>query len=388
MYPNLYYLFKDLFGIEIQVLKPLNTVGFFIALSILVAGWIWKKDLYRKQSNGELIFLEKKVLIGLPASASSLILSFSLGFITGFKIGGLLLTKGALGNIGAYIFSFQGNLIAGFVIAFISATLKWAEKKYYQLQAPVWEVMKESPSMWVAKASLAAGISGVAGCKFLAVFENWQQFKANPVQILLSPNDFTYYGGLLLATITMWLWHYKWGIYRMRIADAMAPGLMLGYAVGRAGCQLSGDGDWGLANTQTNPFRWLPDWLWAFDYPHNAIFKGEFITGCTWDNYCYRLSTPVYPTPLYEIILAIILFVLLWSIRKKIKTAGKISALYLILNGIERFIIEFIRVNPRNEFWGISITNSQAFAILYIIAGVLLYIFCPKLAINKLKKEA
>ncbi len=387
MYPNLYYLFKDLFGISLPALAVFNTSGLFIALSIVVAAWCWKKDIKRKQASGELVYMEKQVITGAPPGIAELVSSFLLGFLFGYKIIAIFFSAYAQARPQAFLFSLDGNWYAGIITGVVSVAYRWMIKKQQQLPEPKTEMVKDWPADWVTGAAVAAAIAGVAGCKIFYILENRSQFAANPTAVLLSPSGFTYYGGLVLATITMWLYHYRWGKYRMRIADAMAPSLMLGYAVGRSGCQLSGDGDWGIPNIHPKPFTWLPDWLWAYDYPHNTISKGLFIPGCDWDIYCYHLGTPVYPTPVYEIILALLIFVFMWSIRKRFTVAGKISAVYLALNGIERFFIELIRVNPRYNFLGVMLTDSQVMAIVYVIAGILLWVLCPKLRINKELKQ-
>ncbi len=383
MYPNLYYAFKDLFNIEIPFLKIINTSGFFIALCILIAAWLWNKELKRRQATGELTHREIEVIIGKPATLFQLLSSFFRGFILGYKIVGLLIVKDALSNPQSFIFSLQGSWLAGLIVGLCSVGLKWWEKNSTLLPEPEEVTIQLWPTDWVLRAIILAAISGVAGCKLFYILENINKFKTEQWKSLLSSNGFNYYGGLLLATITLWLYYKKWGIYRMRMADAMAPTLMLAYAIGRIGCQLAGDGDWGIINRNPKPFSWLPNWLWAYDYPHNAIRQGLYIPGCTWDEYCYRLAASVYPTPIYEIIIALILFAVLWNIRKRCKIAGRLSAIYLIFTGLERFFIEKIRVNMHYSILGFHLTQAQIISVVYVIAGIILYALSPKLAINR-----
>jgi prolipoprotein diacylglyceryltransferase len=152
----------------------------------------------------------------------------------------------------------------------------------------------------------------------------------------------------------------------------MGPTMMFAYAAGRVGCQVSGDGDWGIVNLKPKPFSWLPDWLWAYNYPHNVIGEGVPIKGCT-GPYCNQLIPPVYPTPLYEIIVCLGLFFLLWFSRKKIKVSGQLFGLYLFLNGLERFFIEMIRVNTRYDFLPFKPTQAELIALLLIISGILVF---------------
>src|SRR6185369_7671159 len=104
--------------------------------------------------------------------------------------------------------------------------------------------------------------------------------------------------------------------------------------------------DWGIPNTAPKPsgLSFLPDWFWSYRYPHNVINEGIPIPGCV-GHHCSMLELPVFPTPLYESITCILLFFFLWSIRKKISSAGVLFSIYLLLNGLERFAIETIRVN-------------------------------------------
>jgi hypothetical protein len=196
---------------------------------------------------------------------------------------------------------------------------------------------------------------------------------------------------------------------------------MIAYGIGRAGCQVAGDGDWGILNsayvstpaggtTPDNPqlfnsillsykdfyapqfgslasvphkaqkaFLGLPDWLFAYTYPHNVNKEGVLLPNCNWGEYCNRLPLPVYPAPLYEIMMALLLFAFLWSIRTKVKITGRLFAIYLILNGIERFLIEKIRVNTKYNIFGFHPTQAEIISVCLIIAGIVLYVYAPKI---------
>lgn len=171
----------------------------------------------------------------------------------------------------------------------------------------------------------------------------------------------------------------------MHMADALAPALILGYSLGRLGCHIAGDGDWGINNPKSNPFSWLPNWLWSYDYPHNILRKGIYMQGCTWDDYCYKLAVPVYPTPLYELVMGlIIVLVLLFALRHE-KLAGRVSAYCLMLMGIERFLIEKIRVDIRYNLFGLHPTQAEILAVFCFCCGMLLFFIAPKLNANKIK---
>ncbi|MEO7530712.1 MAG: prolipoprotein diacylglyceryl transferase family protein, partial [Sediminibacterium sp.] len=126
------------------------------------------------------------------------------------------------------------------------------------------------------------------------------------------------------------------------------------------------------------PFSWLPDWMWAYSYPHNVIGEGSPIPGCTGGQFCNQLTPPVYPTSFYEIVICLILFFVLWMIRKRIKVPGQLFGLYLIFNGVERFSIETIRVNTRYEFLPFQPTQAEIISLVLVISGVLMIVKAGK----------
>ncbi len=383
MYPNLYYLFRELFHIDLPFLKIINSFGFFVALSFLAAAWAFSKELKRKEALGELTYLEKKEIIGQPASTAELLVNFFLGFVLGFKIIGVLLVPGALDNPQGFIFSSQGSWPAGIILGAFFTWLKWREKNKTKKEKPEEKMVRIWPSDRVGDIVIIAAIAGFIGAKIFDNLENWDRFIQDPIGNLFSPSGLTFYGGLIVATLVLWNYFSKRNIPFIRVADAAAPGLMLAYGLGRVGCQVAGDGDWGIVNTLPKPFSWMPDWFWAFDYAHNVNGEGIPIPNCDWGEYCYRLAQPVFPTPLYEIIAALLIFVFLWSIRKKIHTAGRMFAIYLILNGIERFFIELIRVNTKYSIFGFHPTQAELISSCLFIGGIILYVYSPKLKINQ-----
>ena len=118
--------------------------------------------------------------------------------------------------------------------------------------------------------------------------------------------------------------------------------------------------------------NFIPDWLFAYDYPNNVIRDGVNLSNCKeiMEPYCYHLPAPVFPTPLYEIFMCSLIFILLWIIRTKIKIAGILFCIYLILNGIERFFIEKIRVNSEYDILG-GITQAEIISFILIISGII-----------------
>ncbi|MEQ1678954.1 MAG: prolipoprotein diacylglyceryl transferase family protein, partial [Chitinophagaceae bacterium] len=155
---------------------------------------------------------------------------------------------------------------------------------------------------------------------------------------------------------------------------------MLAYSLGRIGCQVSGDGDWGIPNSRPKPFSWLPDWMWSYRYPHNVNEVGDLIPGCTDVKFCKQLPDGVFPTPFYEIVACFLLFLVLWSLRKKFKIPGTLFALYQMLNGMERFFIEKIRVNTTMNFLGITVTQAEVISALLFLSGLFIWIMLSRKA--------
>jgi prolipoprotein diacylglyceryl transferase len=371
MYPNLYYAFKDLFGIELSGLKLINSFGFFVALCFIISAWALTLELRRKQQQGLFSFTEEKIIIGAPASILDLCLNFLLGFVFGYKIIGAFTIPDALNDPQSFILSSSGNLWTGILVGLFFAGLKWYEKHKQQLDKPEERIVRIWPHDRVGDLLIYAAGFGFLGAKIFHNLENWNDFAKDPIGALLSFSGLTFYGGLICAGAAIMLYAKRIKLPIVHLVDAFAPILMLGYAIGRIGCQISGDGDWGIANLKPKPFSWLPDWLWAYQYPHNVVGEGLPIPGCT-GPFCNQLVPAVYPTALYEVILCSLIFTLLWSIRKKIKIPGQLFGIYLIFNGMERFLIESIRVNTKYESLPFQPTQAQIISVILFIAGLLL----------------
>jgi prolipoprotein diacylglyceryl transferase len=369
MYPNLYYLFEDLFGIEIHFLKIFQTFGFMVALSFLLAAYYFTKELARKQAEGLLQASTKKTLIGAPASVTELITSAILGFIIFYKLVFVVFNFSAFTqDTQGFLLSTHGNLTGGIIGAVLMAYLKYREKEKIKLPAPEWREETVNAADHVGNMTIIAAIAGLSGAKLFDIFESIDSFLADPWGTIFSFSGLTMYGGLIVGSAAVLIYARKNKLILTPVIDACAPGLMLAYGVGRVGCHLSGDGDWGIANTAPNT-SFLPDWMWAYNYPHNVIHAGELIPGCT-DKYCTQLVPPVYPTPLYEAIICITLFFVLWTLRHRIKTAGVLFCTYLIFNGIERFFIEKIRVNNTYTIAGFAITQAEIIATILFLLGI------------------
>lgn len=374
MYPSLYYVFKDLFGLNLPGLKMVQMFGFFVAIAFLTSAYFWTKELKRKEKEGLLKPTTLKVLKGQKATTSELFFSGLIGFLIGYKLFYIILNFTAFTeDTQGFLLSTKGSLIGGIVLAAISVYLKYREKEKTKLAAPVWIDEPMHPYQHVGNMTLIAAFAGLTGAKIFHNLENWDTFIADPMGALLSFDGLTMYGGLILASIALIWYGKKNGIPTPHLIDSSAPSIMIGYAVGRIGCHMSGDGDWGIDNISPKPnwLSWAPDWLWSFDYPHNVVRYGEPILNCTGDKFCNHLVPPVFPTPFYETLMCFFLFLILWNIRKRIKTPGVLFSIYLIFNGVERFFIEKIRVNTLYNVNGFRFTQAELISTILFFLGLI-----------------
>ncbi|HEX6193291.1 MAG TPA: prolipoprotein diacylglyceryl transferase family protein [Chitinophagaceae bacterium] len=382
MYPNLYYAFKDLFGVEWKSLRFVNSFGFFVAIAFILAAVVLVAELRRKSKQGLLQPTEMQITVGQPATAGELLLNFLLGFLLGYKILALfIMNSSATEDPQAFIFSTVGSWPTGIFLGLLFAGLKWWDKNKQKLAKPEKRTVRIWPHDRVGEITIIALVFGLAGAKLFDIFEHWSDFLKHPSDYIFSPSGLTFYGGLICAALAIWWYARRHKIGFWHLNDAAAPALMLAYAVGRIGCQVSGDGDWGIVNPNPKPFAWLPDWMWAYTYPHNVNEMGERIPGCI-GKFCNELPQAVYPTPFYETIVCLILFGILWSVRKKLKIPGTLFALYLMMNGIERFLIEKIRVNETINFLGFQPTQAEVISVLLFLTGAILWFMLRRRAMS------
>jgi phosphatidylglycerol:prolipoprotein diacylglycerol transferase len=203
---------------------------------------------------------------------------------------------------------------------------------------------------------------GLAGSKLLFLIEEWPEFLEDPLRMTFSPAGLTWYGGFFLATLVIWRYTRRQGIPFLKVCDATAPALAIGYGIARIGCHLSGDGDYGMPTT-------LP-WGTVYSkgiYPPSKAFQifPEIV-----QQYGINGRVPdtisVHPTPIYEFILGVLLFLLLWKLRTRIPGDGRIFMIYLIGSGAARFCVEFIRLNPRIT---LGLSEAQLISLVLVILG-------------------
>ncbi len=382
MFPNLSYISNYFFGTPVDnSLAVVQTFGLFLILAFVFAYFMFYSELKWRQNEG--------ILSGVKALGSSpkkeipryiLILNFLFGFIIGSKLL-LLVNRSSSDKISDLLLSLDGNLIGGI----LGAVLLGGGGLYAHLSQKENNKKEiEFPTDYAIELTIMCAIAGIAGAKIFAVAENLEAFYAAPLKTLFSGSGLTIYGGLITAFFVGYLYMKRKGFQVLPIMDALAPALLVGYMLGRFGCHFSGDGDWGKVNTIEKTWSFIPDWLWSYRYPHNVVNSAREsilmedcggLISATGNSpiYCRILPEGVFPTPLYEILICGLILILILSIKKRVKTVGLIFFIYLFLTGIERFLIEFVRVNERYDLLGLGWSFSQWIAIILTLIG---FFFC------------
>ncbi|MGE5314282.1 MAG: prolipoprotein diacylglyceryl transferase [Acidobacteriota bacterium] len=213
--------------------------------------------------------------------------------------------------------------------------------------------------------TLLALAGGIAGSKILYLIENWGDFIDNPVSMAFSPGGLTFYGGFILATILIGVYLKRQKVSFWRVADAVAPALLLAYGIARIGCHLAGDGDYGFPT----------DLPWGTDYskgtyPPSAAFKDFPEITSKYPHGVVPDTVPCHPTPVYEFLICSVMFYFLWKSRKRLGPDGTVFAAYLMLAGVERFAVEFLRLNER---FVLGLSEAQIISVFLIFIGAWLF---------------
>jgi phosphatidylglycerol:prolipoprotein diacylglycerol transferase len=195
------------------------------------------------------------------------------------------------------------------------------------------------PVDWSYEIVFAALVGGLIGARGYYLLQNHSSLSLGDV---FGGSGLIWYGGLLGGTIAVLIWARRRDFVSLDLLDLAAPGLALGYAIGRIGCQVSGDGDYGKAS----------DLPWAMGYPHGTVPTDPGVT--------------VQPTPIYETVTMGLVALLLWRLRDRVRP-GVLFASYLVLGGLERFLVEFVR---RNEDVALGLTAAQLESLVMLVAGL------------------
>lgn len=382
MYPTIYHALHDLLGLDLPVLKLLNTFGFFVAFAFLGAALCLASELERKHRLGLLSSTRRPYVPPQPMSVTDLVVSGLIAFVVGYKILGIAFGEQGLqggSDTQRYLLSTRGHLLGGIITG-----LLWTAYRYREYRAdrdapapanPP-EFIEITPREHTMGFTGAAALGGLIGAKLFHFLERPRSilefFEHPSLSALFS--GLTIYGGLIFGCLFVYVHARKNRLAFPHVCDAVAPGLMLAYGIGRFGCHFAGDGDWGIPSTSPAPaaLAWLPHSFWAYDYPNNVLSSGVKMATGGFPGYGNHLVPPVYPTPLYEALSAIILFAFLWSVRKRIQRPLVMFGLYMMVNGFERFWIEKIRVNATYDIFGHAVTQAEIISVLMFIGGAVL----------------
>lgn len=218
---------------------------------------------------------------------------------------------------------------------------------------------------YATEITLIAIIFGIIGSKLLHLVENWHAFINDPVEMAFSPGGLTFYGGLILASVAIVVYTRKTKINFFYVADITSPSLALAYGIGRIGCHLAGDGDYGIPTS-------LP---WGVNYENGIVKPIDMFAGSDiaagFPNGLVPNDTPLHPTPIYEFLAAAALFFFLRFLLKKDWKTGQVFGIYLIFSGLFRFLVEFIRLNPRLMF---GLSEAQLISLGLILCGGILFV--------------
>ncbi len=206
------------------------------------------------------------------------------------------------------------------------------------------------PVDWSYEIIFAGLVGGLVGARLWYVADHTDELSDDVLGTLFGGSGLVWYGGAIGGAIAVVLWASRRGMVNLGLLDLCAPALALGYAVGRVGCQVSGDGDYGKA--------W--DGPWAMAYPDGAV----------------PIDVPVHPTPIYETLAMGLAALVLWRLRDRF-APGRLFALYLVLAGVERFLVEFLR---RNTDVALGLTLAQLMSLAMLVAGAAWLARSPRLS--------
>ena len=400
MYPDLSYFFHEVLGTQPDNWTSIfKTFGFLLVMALVVCGFFLKAELKRLELEGKLLPQTQKITFSQQIGWFDILSNVLILVFMASKIPLIIGDSSAFSaDPAGVLFSKQGNWLIGLILGGILAAYYIYKNSKLPKESKTQDITF-MPSEKTNDIIMIAGLSGVLGSKLFSVFESPADFFKDPLGSILSGAGLNVYCVLILAFFAVTWYVKKIGIKPVYMIDIGGMGILLGYAVGRMGCQFSGDGDWGIVAAAQPSWWFLPDWLWSYNYPNNVNNDGVLLSHCNADiyqelmskrmqmedrcveacgiRYCHELDPKVYPTPIYETVLSLIGFGLLYVWRRKFIIPGTIFFLYMIYNGVERFFIEKIRVNEKYELLGLHWTQAQYLSILFVLIGIagLFYIY-------------
>jgi prolipoprotein diacylglyceryltransferase len=395
----IYFLFNQSPAADYRFL-PVYSYGFCVAMAFLAAATIAVMEMRRREKLGLLKGQEIEITYGEAPSLTELTLTAVIGFTVFFKITGIFayhdelrtgqlqfstyMVADGIGNLFSKAISIYkyGSWFGGIIGAAALCWYYFESKNSQKLDVPELRKTMIYPSDSIGDLVVIAALLGVSGSAFFNFLEDpgaYNDFWANPIGNLFS--GLSIYGGLICAGAGFVVFSYVKKFHLGHFLDSIAPGFILANGIGRIGCQLAGDGDWGIDNLLPKP-GWLPQFLWSSHYANNIINMdpNNPIPGCQ-EEHCWQLVNAVYPTPIYEFLMCTGIFLILWALRKRLTyMPGTIFTIFMMLIGIQRYAIEQWRsISDRGLYhvFGHAFRQSELISIIMFITGlaVTVYLF-------------
>lgn len=390
MFPRIHDVFYYLFGVDVRF--PGMTFGLFVALAFIAAYQVLRYEFKRREKGGEFRMDKVRKRISGPIPISDVYIQFAIWAIVGYKLGAGILDWDAFSDDpGAFLFSAEGSVVMAIVFGAIGAGLRYRVFAKHKDEEEKFDLVDMGPSRYLGQFLLIAFVAGLTGAKVFDWLEDpmkfWNGIQNDFTGTVMSADGLTFYGGLLTAGFFISRFLYRRRYDLLHVLDIFTAPMIIAYGVGRIGCQMAGDGDWGVANNSPKPdaLSFLPDWMWKFRYPHNVLNRDTAMAAADCDSgycerlcddgFCSQLGEAVFPTPFYETIMALMIFAALMLLRKRLVYYGQLTGVYFFLNGIERFSIEKIRVNATYPMFGMEVTQAEIISTVMMIVGISIFVY-------------
>lgn len=275
------------------------------------------------------------------------------------------------------VYSYGFFVACGFMAAAIIITRELRRREQLGWM-PALRYTKDGKPEWTSELVgdfvILCAIFGILGSNlfnFLESPDSYNNFSRDPFGSIFS--GLSVYGGMICAGLALLIYSWRKKIRIPDLFDTLAYCFILAVGIGRIGCQVSGDGDWGIVNTNPKP-SFIPEFLWSNTYAHNIANEGVGIPGCI-EQHCQVLPLPVFPTPLYEFLECFVIFLILHFIRERLTNKpGLLFFIFAILIGIQRYSIEQIRsISDRQLYhvFGYGFKQAELISMALVMAGII-----------------
>jgi phosphatidylglycerol:prolipoprotein diacylglycerol transferase len=360
---------------------PIYSYGFWVAMGFFAASTLATAEMRRREKLGLLKGVEEEITVGEGPSMAELLIYFAIAFVICFKVFGIIKFQGVLSlgylTLAGYLQTWNfGSWIGGIIGGGLMAGLYFYQRRKEQLPTPVRQKTTVFPSDNMGDLVIIAALLGVSGANFFNYLENpddYANFWNDPIGSMFS--GLSVYGGLIFAGLGFAAYAYWKKFNLLHFFRFGGTGLYIGQWHWAAG--LPNLGRWRLGHCQPAPQARLVSTVFVERYlrlPHHQLRTGsrQAVAGCA-EEHCCELAQAVYPTPIYEFIMCTVIFIILWSLRKKLTNMpGMVMTIFMMLIGMQRYTIEQFRdLSGRNTFLG-GFRQSELISIVLFIIGAVL----------------